>query len=101
MPARTALQSFFAPACVAVIGASTRDASVGRTILANLVGGSYRGRVFAVNPKHSETPTIHSANAQNLSPLPSFFGSRFKSMGRRSQCKGMIGGANGAAERLG
>ena len=53
-PARTALQSFFAPASVAVIGATDREGSVGRTLLANLVRGSYHGRVFAVNPKHSE-----------------------------------------------
>jgi acetyltransferase len=52
--ARTALQSFFTPTTVAVIGATDREGSVGRTILANLVRGSYCGRVFAVNPKHSE-----------------------------------------------
>jgi acetyltransferase len=52
--ARTALQSFFAPASVAVIGATDRHESVGRTVLANLARGSYNGRVFAVNPKHSE-----------------------------------------------
>ena len=27
---------------------------MGRTVIANLAGGSYHGRVFAVNPKHSE-----------------------------------------------
>ena len=53
-PARTALQSFFAPASIAVVGATDREGSVGRTVLANLVRGSYHGRVFAVNPKHSE-----------------------------------------------
>ena len=53
-PARTALQSFFAPTSVAVVGATDREGSVGRTVIANLVGGSYHGRVFAVNPKHSE-----------------------------------------------
>jgi acetyltransferase len=52
--ARSALESFFAPASVAVIGATQREGSVGRTILGNLVQGRYRGQVFAVNPKHSE-----------------------------------------------
>ncbi|MGB2901768.1 MAG: bifunctional acetate--CoA ligase family protein/GNAT family N-acetyltransferase [Candidatus Acidiferrum sp.] len=51
---RSALESFFTPASVAVIGATEREASVGRTILENLVRSSYRGHVFAVNPKHSE-----------------------------------------------
>jgi acetyltransferase len=51
---RSALESFFTPASVAVIGATEREASVGRTILENLVHSSYRGHVFAVNPKYSE-----------------------------------------------
>jgi len=51
---RSALEAFFAPATVAVVGATDREGSVGRTILENLVQGCYRGRVFAVNPKHSE-----------------------------------------------
>ena len=52
--ARSALESFFTPASVAVIGATEREGSVGRTVLVNLVHGGYRSRVFAVNPKHSE-----------------------------------------------
>src|SRR5215472_4202617 len=51
---RSALEAFFAPAAVAVIGATERQESVGRTILQNLVHSPYRGKVFAVNPKHSE-----------------------------------------------
>ena len=50
---RTALQSLFLPASVAVIGATDREGSVGRTVLANLVQGSYQGRVYPVNRKHS------------------------------------------------
>jgi acetyltransferase len=52
--ARPALESFFTPASVALIGATEREASVGRTILENLVHSSYHGQVFAVNPKRSE-----------------------------------------------
>ena len=51
---RSALESFFTPASIAVIGATERKGSVGRTILENLLHSSYRGHVFAVNPKHSE-----------------------------------------------
>src|SRR5260370_14472779 len=51
---RSAFESFFTPASVAVIGATEREGSVGRTILENLVHSSYRGRVFAVNPKRPE-----------------------------------------------
>lgn len=51
---RTALESFFLPTSVAVIGATDRESSVGRTVLVNLVQGSYQGRVYPVNRKHSE-----------------------------------------------
>src|SRR5215472_10236572 len=49
---RTAFQSFFAPASIAVVGATDREGSVGRTVVANLVQGSYKGRVYPVNRKH-------------------------------------------------
>jgi acetyltransferase len=51
---RSTLESFFRPGSVAVIDATERERSVGRTILENLVHSSYRGRVFAVNPKRPE-----------------------------------------------
>src|SRR5437773_175972 len=51
---RSALESFFTPASVAVIGATEREGSVGRTIFENLVHSSYHGQVFAVHPKRSE-----------------------------------------------
>src|ERR1700737_388155 len=51
---RRALDSFFSPASVAVIGATDREGSVGRTILANLLNGSFKGRVYAVNPNRAE-----------------------------------------------
>ena len=44
------LQSLFAPRSVAVIGATERAGSVGRTVVENLIGGSYGGPVFPVNP---------------------------------------------------
>ena len=67
-PDRTALHSFFNPVSVAVIGATDREGSVGRTVLANLVRGSYHGRVFAVNPRHSEILGIKCY--PNVSALP-------------------------------
>jgi acetyltransferase len=51
---RTALRSFFLPASVAVIGATDREGSVGGTIVANLLHGSYKGRVYPVNRKHTK-----------------------------------------------
>ena len=46
----TALQSFFSPASVALVGATDREGSVGRTVLANLLSGAFHGRVYAINP---------------------------------------------------
>jgi len=53
-PTRSALEAFFTPMKVAVIGATQRPGSVGRAILENLIHSPYRGQVFPVNPKHSE-----------------------------------------------
>ncbi|MGA8767939.1 MAG: CoA-binding protein, partial [Candidatus Acidiferrales bacterium] len=54
MSRRTAFESFYTPNSVAVIGASDRDGTVGRTVVANLCNGRFQGRVYAVNPKRSE-----------------------------------------------
>ncbi len=54
MSRRTAFESFYTPNSVAVIGASDRDGTVGRTVVANLCNGKFQGRVYAVNPKRSE-----------------------------------------------
>ncbi len=45
------LDAIFAPKSVAVIGASEKPGSVGRTLLWNLIGNPFGGTVFPVNPK--------------------------------------------------
>lgn len=47
------LKSFFAPASVALIGASEAPGSVGRTLLWNLVSNPFGGAVYPVNPRRS------------------------------------------------
>ena len=54
MNRRSALDSFFAPNAVAVIGATDREGTVGRTVVANLSNGKFSGRIYAINPKRSE-----------------------------------------------
>jgi len=49
-PRRAPLNAFFAPQNVAVIGASEKEGSVGRTILWNLISHPFGGTVFPVNP---------------------------------------------------
>jgi acetyltransferase len=50
---RKALDAIFFPKNVAVIGASEREGSVGRTILWNLISSPFGGTVFPVNPKRA------------------------------------------------
>jgi acetyltransferase len=45
------LKAIFTPKTVAVIGATDRAGSVGRTVLWNLISNSFGGTVFPVNPK--------------------------------------------------
>jgi len=44
------LRPVFAPASVAVVGASRRQGTVGRSVLDNIKNGGYRGALYAVNP---------------------------------------------------
>lgn len=45
------LDSIFQPDSVAVIGATENPGSVGRTVMQNLLSGSFKGKIFPVNPK--------------------------------------------------
>ena len=53
-PERYGLDAMFAPGSVAVIGATSRPGTVGRTVLENLLRGGFQGKVYAVNAKHPE-----------------------------------------------
>ena len=46
------LDALFQPTRVAVIGATERAGSVGRTVLENLLDGRFHGQVFPVHPAH-------------------------------------------------
>ena len=52
---RHPLHPFFAPASVALVGATENPGSVGRTVLENLLAGGFAGPIFPVNPKR---PTV-------------------------------------------
>ncbi len=53
-PRSYGLDAIFAPASVAVIGATGRPGAVGRIVLENLLHGGFRGKTYAVNAKHPE-----------------------------------------------
>ena len=46
------LSSFFSPASVAIIGASTTEGSVGHRIMLNMLEAGYKGSLYPVNPKY-------------------------------------------------
>ena len=48
------LAGFFNPKRVALIGATDRPQSVGRSTFENLLRAGFQGEIFAVNPQHSE-----------------------------------------------
>ena len=48
---RPGFDSMFSPRSVAVVGATDREGSVGRTLLLNLLNPNFQGAVYPVNPK--------------------------------------------------
>jgi acetyltransferase len=54
------LDSLFRPRSVAVIGATEKEGSVGRTLLWNLISSPFGGTVYPVNPKRSNVLGIHA-----------------------------------------
>jgi acetyltransferase len=67
---RHPLDAIFSPRNVAVIGATERPGSVGRTLLWNLISNPFGGAIFPINPKRSNIlgirayPTIADAPDQ-------------------------------------
>jgi acetyltransferase len=66
----TALDAFFNPRSVAVIGATDREGSVGRTLLANLTNSRFQGKVYPVNPQHASLLGLPSFRSIGKVPAP-------------------------------
>ena len=62
------LNAIFAPKSVAVIGATEKAGSVGRTLLWNLISNPFGGTVFPVNPKLDSVLGVQAY--PNLAALP-------------------------------
>ncbi len=52
MKERHYLTPLFEPRSVGIIGASEREGSVGAVLYRNMLDAGYKGRLFAINPKH-------------------------------------------------
>ncbi len=48
------LQKLFTPQAIAVVGASHTEGKVGHSLMKNLVGHGYKGKIYPVNPKAEE-----------------------------------------------
>ncbi|EFK10273.1 putative acetyl coenzyme A synthetase (ADP forming), alpha domain protein [delta proteobacterium NaphS2] len=46
------LEKIFRPNSVAVVGASERPDSIGRSVMSNLLQGGFKGDIIPINPKH-------------------------------------------------
>ena len=51
---RSSLDSMFSPKSVALIGATDKQGSVGRTVLERLQHPAFGGRIYPINPNHPE-----------------------------------------------
>src|SRR5574339_441976 len=65
-----ALNAIFAPKNVAVVGATEKAGSVGRTILWNLMRNPFGGTIFPVNPKRPNVLGIKSYPSVKDIPEP-------------------------------
>lgn len=48
------LEKFFRPHAIAVVGASAKEGSIGRALVANLVRDGFRGKIYPINPHYQE-----------------------------------------------
>ena len=67
---RTALDPIFEPDTVAVVGASDRPGSVGRTIMWNLISNPFGGTVYPVNAKRQNVLGIKAYPSVSELPEP-------------------------------
>ena len=62
------LSKVLRPQSVAVIGASSKEGSVGQTVLKNLIDSEFPGDIFPVNPKHDSL--LGLKNYRSVEELP-------------------------------
>jgi acetyltransferase len=66
----SSLDAIFEPRSVAVIGATEHEGSVGRATLVNLNSAPFHGKIYPVNPRHSQILGLRSYAAVREIPDP-------------------------------
>jgi acetyltransferase len=69
-PTRAGLEPLFRPRSVAVIGATDRAGTVGRSVLGNLLQAKHPLKVYAVNPGHPEVLGVRTHKSVSEIPQP-------------------------------
>lgn len=64
------LQALFSPQTVALVGATDKEGSVGRTLLWNLLSNPFGGTIYPVNPKRNSVLGIPSFHSLSDIPAP-------------------------------
>lgn len=64
------LRALFEPGCVAVVGASERPGSVGRTLFWNLIRSPFGGTVYPINPRRHSVLGVRCCSALADVPEP-------------------------------
>jgi acetyltransferase len=67
---RRPLDHIFTPQSVAVVGATEKEGSVGRTVLWNLISSPFGGTVFPINPKRSNVLGLKAYASLSAVPDP-------------------------------
>ncbi len=62
------LTPLFQPSVVAVIGATPREGALGYVLVQNMLAAGFRGKLFAVNPKHTEVLGV--ACVKSIADIP-------------------------------
>ncbi|MGA2020763.1 MAG: bifunctional acetate--CoA ligase family protein/GNAT family N-acetyltransferase [Candidatus Sulfotelmatobacter sp.] len=70
LPTKYSLDAMFTPHSVALIGATDRPGTVGRTVLENLLHGRFQGKLYAVNSKHEEVLGLKAYKSIRDIPSP-------------------------------
>jgi acetyltransferase len=64
------IDKFFKPESIAIVGASSKENSIGRILMENLQKDGYPGRIYPINPKHEKIlgiPAFPSVRAVDAS----------------------------------
>jgi acyl-CoA synthetase (NDP forming) len=64
------VEKVFYPKSIALVGASTKENSLSRTILTNLIDGGYKGILYPVNPKSESILGVKCYSSVSAIPDP-------------------------------